>query len=80
MATKKNYRPTYTVPAWAKRVLGARDARRYARAEMARAKADGASFEEACARIDRHLAEAVDHAEMAGIELQATYGLGGSEA
>ena len=66
----------YTVPQWAKRALGAKQARRIARQELQAAKSRGADFEKACACVDTALSEAAEHREMEEIERTAYYGLG----
>lgn len=76
MTTANTIRRVYTVPAWAKQALGAARARRMAREEMAVAKANGATFEQACQHIDDAFDAWIEAEEMAEIERTAYYGLG----
>lgn len=70
--TTATTRPTYRVPEWAKRELGAAKARKYARELLAAAKQGGSTFEQACSFVDEMLAEAADFEFEQRIEREAS--------
>jgi len=72
MSNTTQTRRVYTVPAYAKKALGAKQARKIAREAMAEAKRNGATFKQAVAHIEDQIDAAIEFYEMQDIEQRAS--------